>query len=140
MGMPLFSRSHYDKPYQFKKMEVYTDLEKVKGNPDPFKFKILRYLPVMTFMVVLVEYPGTLNYEGKKILVFEDLSWDELRMFSSLDPHFSDNEKFKSPVARFEPTSKGWNMAMASCVAMQEVKDIGRVHGQDIFHNGWDKW
>jgi hypothetical protein len=29
----------------------------------------------------------------------------------SLDPHFSENKEYLSPVARFAPTSEGWSMA-----------------------------
>jgi hypothetical protein len=61
-------------------------------------------------MVVKVNYPNCVNYEGDKVLVFKDVSEDVLRNSKTLDPHFCDNCK-TSPVARFEPTERGLNWA-----------------------------
>ncbi|AXQ68414.1 hypothetical protein HOT99_gp203 [Caulobacter phage CcrBL10] len=35
-----------------------------------------------------------------------------------LDPHFTDDRKVISPVARFEPTERGWIMALACAGAL----------------------
>ena len=45
-----------------------------------------------------------------KILVFKSTVRKILQQ-KLIDPHFSDNKNFISPIARFEPTKEGWNMA-----------------------------
>jgi hypothetical protein len=134
MGLYLFSRSTYDdKPtIQHFETEVYTDLEfpntyllnedKRKAvtnpNPDPSKFNIITWVPVDKYLVVCIEYPNCENYEGKKVLVYEDLTIEQLRRFNTIDPHFSESTKFKSPIARFIPTTTGMDMAVKFCLAM----------------------
>ena len=63
--------------------------------------------------VAEVKYPDAKNYEGRKILVYENLTARELRKVSVLDPHFCENSHHPSPIARFEPTPKGWKYAIA---------------------------
>jgi len=55
--------------------------------------------------VAKVKYWNATNYEGVKILVYQGA------LPARLDPHFCD--KHKSPIARFEPTERGWMMAAA---------------------------
>ena len=61
--------------------------------------------------MVRINYPDCHNYEGNKILVFLDTTREELEKQKAIDPHFSDNPDFISPVARFEPTVRGLVMA-----------------------------
>lgn len=70
------------------------------------------------FLLLEIQYPDCTNYEGRKILVFEDTALIELTRQGSIDPHFSNNPRFKSPMARFEPTAKGWNNAIKFCILM----------------------
>ena len=63
----------------------------------------------------MINYPDCINYEGNKILVFEGINYIKLYSQGSIDPHFSNNENFHSPIARFEPTDKGWSMAVKLC-------------------------
>jgi len=44
-------------------------------------------------------------------MLYKDATVDDLKNQRSLDPHFSSNKRFHSPIARFEPTELGWNMA-----------------------------
>ena len=48
----------------------------------------------------------------------------KLKGQKSIDPHFSENKKFFSPIARFEPTLEGEEMAIRMCESM---KDYGRL-------------
>lgn len=83
------------------------------GNPNPQRFEILRVAKQNNFLVVEVRYPDCTNYEGRKILLFKDnMTEEKLRRLSSLDPHFMNDPKLASPIARFEPTSNGWEMAI----------------------------
>lgn len=82
------------------------------GNPDPSNWKILKAQEHGKFLILMMEYPDCTNYEGKKILVFEDVTMIDLVNQKMIDPHFfPKNPKFKSPIARFEPTDRGWKMA-----------------------------
>jgi hypothetical protein len=90
-----------------RKVEVPVQLP----NPDPFNYVVEKVLPSDGFLILEVRYPDCTNYEGRKIMVYENVTMEELEHQNSLDPHFSNNKKFHSPIARFEPTSRGWDMA-----------------------------
>ena len=84
-----------------------------RGNPNPQRFEILRVAKQGAFLIVEVRYPDCTNYEGRKILLFKgNMTEEKLRRLESLDPHFTDNTRVAAPVARFEPTSNGWDMAI----------------------------
>lgn len=79
--------------------------------PNPNNYKILRYKEIFNALVIEIEYPDCNNYEGRKILVF-DCTYSELMKQKVIDPHFSDNKEFYSPVVRFVPTEIGWIAAI----------------------------
>lgn len=85
-------------------------------NPDPRRFSIgtiyERGKKRNRYAAVLVEYPGCTNYEGKKVLVFKGVSKKRILEADKLDPHFCDHKGCISPVARFEPTHRGWGWAV----------------------------
>ena len=80
-------------------------------NPNPSNYVILRSLELNGHLLVTIKYPDCINFEGHKILLFQDLTLDKLKLQKTIDPHFSDNKKFHSPFARFEPTGWGWTVA-----------------------------
>jgi len=105
MGMSIgFSRSSFDRS---------PPAAQGPGNPDPRKYTIDRMEMVGGFLIMAITYPDCVNYEGKKILLFRGVTIDELLSQGRIDPHFSDNPCLHSPVARFEPTEEGWDMARA---------------------------
>lgn len=71
---------------------------------DLSSYSVLNAILVNSSTILLVKYHNATNYEGVKILVFEGAAP------SFLDPHFC--EHHKSPIARFEPTERGWNLAL----------------------------
>lgn len=81
------------------------------GMPQPDNYTILRHVRVGSYLVVEIKYLDCTNYEGKKILVFKGITINDLYKQRLIDPHFSDNKEYYSPVARFEPTEEGWNLA-----------------------------
>lgn len=85
------------------------------GNPNPENFHIKQHEEVGRFAVLLVHYPDCRNYEGDKILVFEDVSLATLQSLTSLDPHFCNSKLHPSPIARFEPSVTGWVYAITFC-------------------------
>ena len=72
------------------------------------------------YLVLKVRYPDCTNYEGVKIMVYEDTNIIEIQKVNkgTIDPHFGVNPDFISPIARFEPTDRGWEMAIKFCKSM----------------------
>ncbi len=92
------------------------------GNPDPAKFEVIDTLGIGDYLIVEIRYPDCKNYEGRKIMVYKGTDWESLKKQKLIDPHFSDHPKFRSPIARFEPTDSGWRMAEIFVKAMVERK------------------
>jgi hypothetical protein len=63
-------------------------------------------------IAILVNYPNCKNYEGEKIIVFKNTTWEQVKNLKELDPHFTEENVVK-PFARFEPTEEGWLSAVA---------------------------
>ena len=85
-----------------------------QNNPDPSNWEALKAERCEGFLIVELRYPDCTNYEGKKILVFEEFTIEDLFHQRKVDPHFfQSSKKYKSPIARFEPTERGWEMAKA---------------------------
>jgi hypothetical protein len=84
-------------------------------NPQPHRYKILKALRVRNYLIVKIKYLDCTNYEGVKILVYQGIRLADLKKQKLIDPHFSENKKYNSPIARFEPTEKGWRLALKLC-------------------------
>lgn len=88
----------------------YEVIEKVLPNPNPKNYSIIESKQIKNFLILKLKYHDCENYEGIKILVFEDMTFTLLELSGNgIDPHFCEN--CKSPIARFEPTKRGWQMA-----------------------------
>lgn len=81
-------------------------------NPDPSNYKIMNHLQYGENLLIKVKYIGCTNYEGLKVLLFKDTTLEQLKSQGRIDPHFSYNKEYKSPIARFEPTRAGWEMGL----------------------------
>jgi hypothetical protein len=93
------------------------------GNPNPAHYEIIASEQIGKFTIVVVHYPDCTNYEGRKILVFENTTLARIQAQGSIDPHFSENTKYASPIARFEPTKRGVLMAKKLC-ALLEAENV----------------
>lgn len=82
------------------------------SKPDPKNYSIIKHEELGKYLLIMINYPDCSNYEGNKILLFKGIKLKDLKKQKMIDPHFSDNDKYWSPVARFEPTELGWNMAL----------------------------
>lgn len=82
--------------------------------PDPRRWEILESTDIDGWCVVLARYPGCTTYEGRKLLVYP-CSSESVRAQTLLDPHFLEDQGLLSPVARFEPTTRGRRLAEALC-------------------------
>lgn len=89
-------------------------------NPDPRNYVIKFYRKIGDFLAVLINYPDCKNYEGNKVLVFENIDLMDLQKQGTIDPHFSNSKRYHTPIARFEPTKRGWEMARTFCFALKE--------------------
>lgn len=81
-------------------------------NPDPSKFTIEKLQTEGDYIIVLAWYHGCTNFEGRKVLVYYGTTESIIRSKTSLDPHFCDDRRCLSPIARFEPTIRGWKAAV----------------------------
>jgi len=113
MGLSLFSKDGYGDSYP---VADYTQID--PPNPNPNNWIILSHQKINQFLVVKIKYPDCDNYEGEKILVYENITLAKLRKQVKIDPHFSENKEYKSPIARFVPTDRGWDMAVTFCEAL----------------------
>jgi len=95
------------------------NLDVVLPNPDPERFTIISTIQIGKSLVVEVNYPDCINYEGNKILVFSDCEERELRSRKTLDPHFSPDN---GPIARFAPTVEGLRLAVKLAHLIKETK------------------
>lgn len=93
--------------------QPFTITKPTAPEPKPDNWKIVEASEVEGFLILTINYPDCKNYEGNKILVFEDLTLVQLVNQRLIDPHFFEDSKFKSPIARFEPTKRGREMAQA---------------------------
>jgi hypothetical protein len=82
-------------------------------NPNPNNYTVQIIYQCGNYLVIKIKYHDSTNYEGDKILVFENCTYDDLEKQKTIDPHFSENKNFHSPIARFEPTERGWDMAVS---------------------------
>jgi hypothetical protein len=80
-------------------------------NPDPNNYKLVQVDEYKGYTIVKLRYPDCTNYEGNKILVFHAKLLDLVNQ-KSIDPHFFQDNRFHSPIARFVPTPEGWQMAV----------------------------
>ena len=81
------------------------------GDPIPTNFKFLKTHEAGKYTVTEILYPDASNYEGRKIAIYKcDIK--TLHKAIRLDPHFNEKTGKLVPIARFEPTEQGWNMAL----------------------------
>jgi hypothetical protein len=107
MGIYLFrSNSSYDNRSNYEKEEC-----KNLPTPNPSNYIIKRSWEKNGNLLIEINYPDCINYEGNKILLYKNTTLKELKKQKYIDPHFSENKKFKSPFSRFEPTENGWETA-----------------------------
>lgn len=79
--------------------------------PEPEKrHQILQLYARGRFVVAAIRFLDSANYEGLKCLVYE-AHVEDIKRATFLDPHFCETGGHLVPVARFEPTDRGWEMA-----------------------------
>ena len=91
--------------------EIKAATATAKGAPNPYRFAIARSYALGTVCVIEAVYPDATNYEGRKVMVYAHALAVVMKQ-DRLDPHFCEGEACVSPVARFEPTTRGWDLAV----------------------------
>lgn len=79
--------------------------------PDPNRYSIKRVHKEGDYLIIKINYPDCTTFEGNKILVYKGCTIVNLVEQGQIDPHFSENKEFLSPIARFRPDDEGWMMA-----------------------------
>jgi hypothetical protein len=105
------SRSTFEQSICSSRIPSYEEQSKLP-NPNPSNYKIVKVQQIGDYLLMLINYPDCTNYEGNKILLYKDITLVKLLCQQKLDPHFCNNKKYHSPIARFEPTDFGWNCAI----------------------------
>ena len=84
-------------------------LEELRAN-----CKILMALQVGDYLITRIQYSDCTTFEGQKILVYKTTETELAKQMETvgLDPHFSKNKKYHSPIARFIPNLDGWRIAV----------------------------
>jgi len=118
MGVFRVSSSSFDS--EFHNPNAVEKLEFPNFNPNPENYEIIWSQVFYSYLILIIKYPDCINYEGKKILVFDkNITLEQLEKQGKIDPHFSNNKNFISPIARFEPTQRGLIMAKTLCETIQ---------------------
>lgn len=89
-------------------------------SPDSTNYTVLEAEPVGLHLVMKLQYPNCKQcwFEGTKIMVFANVTLLDALKWRRIDPYFrAPHDKdllpteAPSPIARFEPTDAGWEMA-----------------------------
>ena len=104
MGLNFISTKKTSNDYEEKKVSKY--------DPKPNHFEIKNVYESNGHCIIYINYPNCINYEGNKVLVFKDTKKEEIEKLNEIDPHFTDSENIIKPIARFELTYEGWNLAI----------------------------
>jgi anaerobic ribonucleoside-triphosphate reductase len=114
-------------PSQTKYVDRIVQVPVQVPNPDPNNFKVLDIYDD-GYIALLINYPDCTNYEGNKILVFDNtIKIKDIINLKSIDPHFCDGGHI-SPIARFEPTKRGWSMAIEFIKHLKGIKETKPIH------------
>ena len=85
-----------------------TQTVRVNSTPDPTNFVIRKKMIVNGYPILVVQYIDVLNYEGIKVLMYEN-NFDFNKIKNRIDPHFF--KEGDSPIARFVPNEAGIELA-----------------------------
>ena len=114
MGMfKLFSADSRD--CGCNKPRIVEKIVQVRSTPDPTKFEVKKEIEINGYPIFFVNYPGVKNYEGNKILMYPK-HFNTGVLKRRMDPHFF--TEGDSPIARFEPTKYGWELAIKLAEAL----------------------
>lgn len=89
------------------------------ADPNPALFSIKELKQIGEFVLAVVNYPNCTEYEGDKILIYDDVSMGTIARQEVLDPHFIMPRrgvvKGVYPIARFVADARGRYLAEEFC-------------------------
>lgn len=91
------------------------------GDPNPSRFEIQSLEPLGAFCVAVVRWPDAQNFEGRKVAVYRATP-EQLRTAARLDPHFQEKTGPLVPIARFEPTDRGVELARLVAMGLSQAE------------------
>lgn len=103
--------------------EVKAKMKREFPNPDPSNWQHRRSIEIGKYLIVELRYPDCTNFEGNKIMMYQNVGLRDLLAQERIDPHFAENAK-TSPIARFPPTKEGWNLAMKLANTLTEQGEV----------------
>lgn len=105
------------------KKDAYAEFAK-EIQPSPHHYKILNHAEINGHLILELQYEHAVNFEGRKILVFDQgVTAIDLLGQKWIDPQFIDSKEAFYPIARFEPTERGWQWAKNFCRASNEQNE-----------------
>ena len=90
-----------------------TELSNFTPNPNPFRYKIIEKVENKDYVLLYIEYPDAVTFNGIKVLLYTVKDYKQLEGYINdigIDPHFL--EDVITPVARFKPTTEGILLAI----------------------------
>jgi len=82
--------------------------------PDPKRFRVVDTEEINGWTVAVIHYPACTTHGGHKLLVYPTTA-NLVKAQKILDPHFLEVDELLTPVARFEPTDEGIELARLVC-------------------------
>ena len=117
---------HPDNPANRRAAQATKELKDIKrqlstSSPDNSNYEITKVVRVGAHLVLQVLYPNCAKcaYEGNKVMVFLNVTEEQVLRWRRIDPHFRNpSEKTApscapSPAARFPASAEGWADAVA---------------------------
>lgn len=115
----------------------------VTDSPDNTNFDIDDVVAVGPHLVLRVVYPNCAKcvYEGKKVLVYLNVTVIEAMKWRSIDPHFramgaASPKEAPPPAARFPASDEGWRDALAWAQWKTRKHSEEGCRGVDIHEGG----
>ena len=84
----------------------------VDNEPNPRRYEIIQSWQYGIYLVLKIKYLNCSNYERIKILVYEQCTLPVLLEQGSIDPSFNNSKSYYSPIAKFEPSARGQELAL----------------------------
>ena len=115
MGSIMNRKPDWRRLYERERMETLPA-------PDPKNFRLEKVETVGSSVIAIVHYPDATNFEGRKIIVFQGTTEEEIRERDEIDPHFDEAEdKEGRIIARLLPDEEGWEIALGTAALADQI-------------------
>lgn len=90
-------------------------------NPNPSNFVIERTWSMRKnskYLLAQIHYPDCTTYEGRKLIIFKNMTCKELKSSTKINPHFTEEGKV---FMRVIPTMNGFDTAITIIKTLEKV-------------------